>query len=210
MIVDNWQLIRDRLDFSDNDEFYFIELMQRKKDNESFSANNRMIKYYFVYSLEYYDRIESEVKKLSDCTNSRVYILINRRSYKKCLLNVLADAAKMAIDDNYQHFPNLISSVIGKYADEPNKNWIIDIDEELSKDDLIKLHVFIDDLEPISKPNESKLKFCVPTLHGVHLITSPFNCQKFSQVYPNIDIHKDNPTLLYFNPNAYKSISGTD
>lgn len=157
-----------------------------------------MVKYYFVYSLEYYDRIESEVKKLSDCTGARVYILLNKRSYKKCLLNVLADAAKMAIDNNYQHFPNLIPSVVGKYADEPNKSWIVDIDENLSKEDLIRLHVFIDNLEPVSEPNTSKLKFCVPTLHGQHLITSPFNYQKFSQVYPNIDVHKDNPTLLYF------------
>lgn len=30
MIVDNYQLIRSKLDFSDSDKFYFIELMQRK------------------------------------------------------------------------------------------------------------------------------------------------------------------------------------
>jgi hypothetical protein len=200
-IIDNWNYLRDKLDFSDPDKFYFIELMQRKKDNSEFPANNRMVKYYFVYSLDYYNRIEDEVKKLSNCTGSRVYILLNRRSYKKCCLNLLADASKMIIDNNFQHFPNLVSSVIGKYSDESNKNWIIDIDNELSKEELIKLHTFIDDLEPVSEPNTSKLKFSVPTLHGCHLITSPFNCQKFSQVYPNIDIHKDNPTLLYFKSN---------
>ena len=47
-IVDNWSYLRDKLDFSDPDKFYFIELMQRKKDNSEFSANNRMVKYYFV------------------------------------------------------------------------------------------------------------------------------------------------------------------
>ena len=31
-IVDNWKSIREHLDFSDPDKFYFIELMQRKKD----------------------------------------------------------------------------------------------------------------------------------------------------------------------------------
>lgn len=195
MIIDNWKLIRSKLDFSDPDKFYFIELMQRKKDNDSFPANNRMVKYYFVYSLEYYDRIEPEVKKLSDCTGARVYILLNRRSYKKCALNLLADAAKMCIDNNFQHFPNLISSVVGKYSDEPFKNWVVDIDTlYVSKvGDIIK---FINSLEPYTV--ESKIKFAVPTLHGVHLITSPFNCQKFSEMYPDIDIHKDNPTLLYF------------
>lgn len=202
MVVDNWDLIREKLDFSDKDKFYFIELMQRKKDDSSFPANNRMVKYYFVYSIEYYNKIEDEVKKLSDCTGARVYILLNRRSYKKCMLNMLADAAKMAIDDNYLHFPNLIPSVVGKYADESDKKWIVDIDYDetkynaINKDDIKSLELFIDSLEPHTV--ESKIKFRVPTLHGVHLITSPFNYQKFSQEYPNIDIHKDNPTLLYF------------
>ena len=202
MVVDNWNLIREKLDFSDKDKFYFIELMQRKKDDSSFPANNRMVKYYFVYSLEYYNKIEDEVKKLSDCTGARVYILLNRRSYKKCMLNMLADAAKMAIDDNYLHFPNLIPSVVGKYADESDKKWIVDIDydetkyDAINKGDIKSLELFIDSLEPHTV--ESKIKFRVPTLHGVHLITSPFNYQKFSQEYPNIDIHKDNPTLLYF------------
>ena len=196
MKVDNWDLIREKLDFSDPDKFYFIELMQRKKDNNAFPANNRMVKCYFVYSLEYYDHIEEEVKKLSRCTCSRVYILLNRRSYRKCALNLLAEAAKMCIDNNFQHFPNLISSVVGKYSDEPWKNWVVDIDTpDLSNvGDIIK---FINSLEPYTV--ESKIKFAVPTPHGAHLITSPFNCQAFSQKYPDIDIHKDNPTLLYFN-----------
>ena len=202
MIVDNFQLIRSKLDFSDPDKFYFIELMQRKKDDPSFPANNRMIKYYFVYSLEYFDRIEPEVKKLSDTTGARVYILLNRRSYKKCLLNILADGAKMAIDDNYLHFPNLIPSVVGKYADEPNKKWIIDIDEKLNHSELSKITECFERLEPITYDYQhepiAKLQYIIPTLHGYHLITSPFNCQKFSEIYPNIDIHKDNPTLLYF------------
>jgi len=200
MVVDNWKLIREKLDFSDKDKFYFIELMQRKKDNPNFPANNRMVKYYFVYSLEYYDAIEEEVKKLSECTGARVYILLNRRSYKKCVLNVLADAAKMAIDNNYLHFPKLISSVVGKYADEPNKVWIVDVDfDEDGGPDLNKIIDTINSLEP--NPGTPKYKFLIPTLHGCHLITSPFNYQKFHEIYPDIDIHKDNPTLLYFKSN---------
>lgn len=198
MTVDNWKYLRDKLDFSDSDKFYFIELMQRKKDDSSFPANNRMVKYYFVYSLEYYDKIESEVKKLSDCTGARAYILLNRRSYKDCLLHLLKDTAQIALDGNYQHFPNLIPSVVGKYADEPNKTWIVDIDEDLSKEEIIELCAFINNLEPVTGLDDYKIKFKVSTLHGKHLITSPFNYQKFSQVYPNIDVHKDNPTLLYF------------
>ena len=55
---------------------------------------------------------------------------------------------------------------------------------------------FIDSIEPYIVG--SKIKWENKTLHGKHLITSVFNVQKFSQKFPNIDIHKDNPTLLYF------------
>lgn len=205
MTIDNFAYLRDKLDFSDPDKFYFIELMQRKKDDSSFPANNRMVKCYFVYSEEYYNLIEPEIKKLSDCTGARVYILLNRRSYKDCLLHLLKDTAQIALDGNYQHLPKLISSVCGKYNSEPWKNWIVDIDYkdwdsnkygDINKGALKHLELFINSLEPYTV--ESKVKFIVPTLNGCHLITSPFNCQKFNQTYPDIDIHKDNPTLLYF------------
>ena len=31
------------------------------------------------------------------------------------------------------------------------------------------------------------------------MITRPFNLQSFGKEFPYIDVHKDNPTLLYFN-----------
>lgn len=193
--IDNWANIRERLDFSDPDKFYFIELMQRKKDDPTFPANNRMVKYYCVTSLEYYDQIEDEVKKLSDVTGSRVYILVNRRSYMKCCLNLMKDVAQLAIDHNYQHFPKLISTVVERYADEKEKNWIIDLDDTTPEQEKEIIN-YIDSIEPYTVG--SKVKWENPTLHGKHLITSPFNIQKFSQKFPDVDVHKDNPTLLYF------------
>ena len=193
--IDNWKHIREHLDFSDPDKFYFIELMQRKKDDPSFSANNRMVKYYCVTSLEYYDQIEDEVKKLSDVTGSRVYILVNRRSYMKCCLTLMKDVAQLAIDHNYQHFPKLISTVVGRYSDEPNRNWIVDLDGT-SEEEEKEIKNYIDSIEPYIVG--SKIKWENETLNGKHLITSAFNVLKFSKRYPDIDIHKDNPTLLYF------------
>jgi hypothetical protein len=44
----------------------------------------------------------------------------------------------------------------------------------------------------------------------MHVITKKFDSKAFSEIFPGVDIHKDNPTLLYFNPDAHRSISGTD
>ena len=43
------------------------------------------------------------------------------------------------------------------------------------------------------------IEYSVPTLHGCHLITHKFDSKAFKEEFPDIDIHKDNPTLLYFN-----------
>lgn len=205
MIVDNFAYLRDKLDFSDKNKFYMVQLQQRKKDDESFPANNRTVKTYFIDSLEDYDRLEPEMKKLSDETGARVYIRLNRRSYEGVALQVLRELAQILQDKNFQHLKNIVASAAGKVNSEPWKNWIIDIDYkdwdyqkygDINKGALKDLELFISSLEPFTV--ESKVKFIVPTFNGCHLITSPFNCQKFKQIYPNIDIHKDNPTLLYF------------
>ena len=47
--------------------------------------------------------------------------------------------------------------------------------------------------------NQNKFCYRINTAHGVHLITTPFNTAKFCQRFPDIDVHKNNPTLLYFN-----------
>lgn len=46
--------------------------------------------------------------------------------------------------------------------------------------------------------NADKVCLAVPTKSGVHLITHPFDVGTFQKSFPNIDVHKNNPTLLYF------------
>ena len=37
----------------------------------------------------------------------------------------------------------------------------------------------------------------VPTKNGLHMLVRTFDKSKFNILFPNIDIHKDNPTILY-------------
>ena len=61
----------------------------------------------------------------------------------------------------------------------------IDADSVVSK----SLHRQPDDLE--------KFYARIPTKSGIHLISKPFNMNTFKKKYPNIDVHKDNPTILF-------------
>lgn len=70
--------------------------------------------------------------------------------------------------------------------------WVVDIDEKIIWSGIMD---FIDTLEPYSK--DTKYISNIPTKSGWHLITTPFNIAEFKKVYPDIDVHKNNPTLLY-------------
>ena len=37
----------------------------------------------------------------------------------------------------------------------------------------------------------------VPTKNGYHILVTPFNPNLFKDKFPKIDLHKDNPTILY-------------
>jgi hypothetical protein len=66
---------------------------------------------------------------------------------------------------------------------------------------------------PISKPKFDavgipdgwevgpKIEAIIPTKNGHHLITKKFDVMKFKEKYPDLDIQKRNPTLLYY-PNS--------
>lgn len=206
-MVDNWKYLRDRLDFSDSSKFYMIQLQQRKKDDASFPANNRTVKTYFISSLEEYLSLENEIKKLSDESKSRVYIRVNRRSFEEVALEVNKDLAQILKDKNFQHLKNLVPSAAGKICSEYDKLWIVDIDadniEELNEKSAKIINYLM-------SPEVNAFRYTVPTLNGMHVVTKKFDSKVFSEIFPGVDIHKDNPTLLYFNPDAHRSIQSTD
>ena len=52
MIVDNFDIIKDIITFNNKDEFYFIQIVQRKKDgnnNQVGSNGYRTIKTYYIF-----------------------------------------------------------------------------------------------------------------------------------------------------------------
>jgi hypothetical protein len=51
---------------------------------------------------------------------------------------------------------------------------------------------------PIGHKVGPKIEAIIPTKNGHHLITKKFDVTVFAKLYPNVDIQKKNPTLLYY------------
>jgi hypothetical protein len=73
---------------------------------------------------------------------------------------------------------------------------VVDIDTK-DFDYVLEVSRFITSL----RPEGEKIEAVIPTKNGVHLITKRFDVMEFKKHYPEIDIQKKNPTLLYY-PNS--------
>ena len=196
-MTDNFTNIRGLLKF-EKDYFYFIQIIQRKKENAGLGSNNRIIRSYNIDSLEKFDKNIDEIITLCNTFNARAYIHMNRRKWSKIALECLRHNAELIANEQYEGIKSSLETVIGRNNGESsaNKTWIIDIDiHDFSITQ--KIERLIDNIEPIG----SKLLYTLPTKNGFHMITKPFNTAEFNK-YMQLqgdapDIHKDNPTILY-------------
>jgi len=190
-MVDNLEKILPFLKFESKDDFYYLQILQRKKENPKLGSNSRVIKNYYIRSQEHLIGRYDEIKKLCEVFNARASIRLNKRSFEKVGFKTMENLANTMMNREYSFLMKSYDRACGLLNNEKEKKWILDIDnEEVSP----LMMAFIDhDIEPFG----SKIYTILNSKSGYHLITKPFNTQKFREKYPDIDIHKDNPTNLY-------------
>jgi len=199
-MVDNFEKIRYRLKFED-DYFYFIQIIQRSKENPGLGSNNRIIRSYNIDSLEKFDKNKDEITTLCDTFNARAYIHLNRRKWSKVALECLRHNAELIANNQHSGIKSSFETVIGRNNGESSetKTWIIDIDMN-DLEVVNKIERIINSVEPIDR-TVTKLMYVLPTKNGFHMITKPFNRAEFTkymQLQGDVpDIHTDNPTILY-------------
>jgi hypothetical protein len=199
-MIDNFEQIRSMLKFED-DYFYFIQIIQRKKENPGLGSSNRIVRSYMISSEEKFDKNGPEIVQMCEMFNARAYIHLNRRKWSKVALECLRHNAELIANSQYPSIKSSFETVIGRNNGESNetKTWIIDID----MDDLEvvnKIERIINSIEPVDR-TVTKLMYTIPTKNGYHMITKPFSraeFNKYMQLQGDVpDIHTDNPTILF-------------
>ena len=191
-MTNNIREIKPLLSFDSEDEFYFIQILKRRKDNPGMSKDCKIIKNYYVRSIEYLDSKMDEIIFLCNHFNARATIRLNKRSYKKAALHMIAELAKSVAHENYRVASGLFDSAAG-HARTGDKLWIVDVDTDM----LDHGHLVIDSIESIEPMCDVKCVLTLPSKTGVHIISKPFNLQRFKELWPTVDVQKDNPTNLY-------------
>lgn len=141
-MINNSNIIRSFLDFSDPDTYYFLQIMKRRKDNPNMSKDMIIISDIYIYSMDDLNKRMSDIIKTCDDNNARAYFRLNKRSQKKAGLQMLKKITDMIISEQYKAIKNAYASVSGEFHSDEDKKWIIDLDgyslEDVETSDKLK------------------------------------------------------------------------
>jgi hypothetical protein len=197
-MINNINLIKPLLNFSEKGDFYMLYVFKRKKDQPEGERDNhqsvRTIKTYCIESIEQLENRYDEIIQLCEMFKARAYIHIQKQNHKDVAMNMITEIVNR-IQSGQINQKNVFDSVVGQIKTQ-EKRWIVDVDD-VELYDLKPIMDFIDTLRPEGQKTEA----VIPTKSGYHLITKRFDVMEFKKQYPNIDIQKKNPTLLYY-PNS--------
>lgn len=194
-MIDNLKILLPFITFESEDDFYYLQILQRKKENPQLGSNSRVIKNYYINSQEYLIKHYDEIKNLCGMFNARASLRLNRRSYRNVAFKAMVNIANSMSNKEYSFIKKSYDRAVGLGHNEPKKtkSWILDIDDDVSSKELKAIKALID----MEMPVGNKILAEVPSKSGIHLITSPFDLRQFRVVFNNIEIHKDNPTNLF-------------
>jgi hypothetical protein len=194
-MINNIEQVKTLLNFSEKGDFYMLYVFKRKKDQPIEERDNhqsvRTIKTYCIDSVEHLEKRYDEIIQLCEMFKARAYIHVQKQNHRDVSLDMLALLAER-IKNGVQNQKGLFDSVVGQIKTQ-EKRWIVDIDTK-DFDTLFEVSKFLIVLQPVG----DKVEAVIPTKNGVHLITRKFDVRGFQEKFPEIDIQKKNPTLLYY------------
>jgi hypothetical protein len=197
-MIDNLEVIKPLLNFEKQGDFYMVYIFLRKKDQPEGERDNhqsvRTIKTYCIDSIEHLEKRYDEIKQLCEMFKARAYIHVQKQNHSDVSLDMLALLAER-IKNGVKNQKGLFDSVVGQIKTH-EKRWVVDVD---TKDKQFLRDITMDLME--IQPVGDKIEKVIPTKNGFHLITCKFNVMEFKEKYPDVEIQKKNPTLLFL-PNS--------
>ncbi len=183
------------------DLYFDVSLVRRGKDHPDLPAANYTFKIYYIDSIELFDRHIEEIKTCCELFGLRAYISVNAKSKIELSKKTLVKYAEMVATEEFKKPWRLCDSVNGG-LDGKEKRWILDVDDMDANDERFKKYCEI--IESCESGYDKRIVVSIPTRSGIHIITHPFNSEKFEKkcIENGLDvpeIKKNHITLLYEN-----------
>lgn len=197
---DNFKQIDELLDWSSQNTFYFVQILKRRKENPEMTTGTAVIDNFYIYNDTDLSKLKSRIVERCEKHNARAYINLNRLDLEKVAMYTAKQTMDYIIAKDFKSVKNVYATVCGSHHSETDKKWIIDVDEDILplKEEIIKI---VNNLHSEIPHKDYRIIAEIPTRTGVHLISNPFNMEKFrveaSKILLAIDVQKNSPTCLY-------------
>ena len=92
-MIDNLELIKPLLNFTESGDFYMLYVLKRKKDQPEGERDNhqsvRIIKSYCIENIEHLEKRYDEIQQLCEMFKARAYIHIQKQNHRDVSLNII-------------------------------------------------------------------------------------------------------------------------
>ena len=186
-----------------NDLYFDVQLIRRGKDNPGMPAANYTFKTYYVDCIDSFERYKDEIIKCCNIFKLRAYVSVNVKSKSKSCLDVMAKYASNLSTGDCRKPWKVFSSICGGQTCK-EKRWIVDCDENECEDLQYLVSITKIVINECESKYEKPIIMTIPTHSGYHIITHPFNLEKFKKMIVenglNVpEVKKNHLTLLYEN-----------
>ena len=214
-LVDNFDLVKNMLSFKSDDDFYFVQITKRVKDNPNddrtqgnYHARSWYLKGYRIRSVDELLKLKPEIIKICNDNNARAYITINSRSEQETNDFIKIYRKKFNPNDPRAIYANDI--IPGQAKDGPawvNKRPRLVLDIDISKDakgadgkniwDEVRYMLNMVNLTPIAE-------YETPS-GGLHIILPDKNDKRFfylKKLFKKFDNWQDKGRFSTVHPNV--------
>ena len=200
--VDNFNLIKTLLSYEKAGDFYFLQLIHRKEDEEEYLTTKRknyVVKNYCLYEGDL-DRYKNEIINRCNNENLRADLYLNKRNKYKLLpmfkrfINYKGTSHKYK--DCYEQFYNAVK----KASCDRDKKWVVKL-ENRDWEVANTYAKIINDL--VESEHKQPFKEFITVPNGIDLITKSFSVATFQkccykQNIKPLKILFDYATTLYY------------
>lgn len=184
------------LEFFTGDDFYFLQIIKRRRENPDMVKSEKLIKTYHITSEQHLiDKFE-EIKSICKFHNARAYLDLNKKSFEQTAIIVLDKIAKCFANRTYKSIKSAYDSACGSHTAEQYPLWIVDVD--IKNDEIVSR--IAENIRQCDSNCLDPVVGFIPTINGVHILTHKFNRKQFEpyQCIDRCDVIKHGMTLLYY------------
>ena len=131
-MINNFETIKNHLNFPNERSFYFVQILKRKKENPEMKSYSLPIESFYIFSLEQFERVMPHIIEKCEHNRARAYIKMNTLDANSVGLEAISVLTQELRQGNWKSLSKAFNSACGICGkqDGTEKLYLIDVDDK--------------------------------------------------------------------------------